>query len=107
MRLKVILVMAGVFLSAFVLIGLLVLNVKSSYTTLIRIENQEQYDSIIRGKEPIIDFVSLRDTPFANEVKILKIKFHTTIEHFFDSSKVVSDWLGEIGIRDYPELVGP
>lgn len=104
---KHLLMAVGIILLIFVSACLMALNVKSGYTTLIRIDNQEQYEYIIKGKEPIINFVSLRDTPYAEEVKILKIRYHTTTKHLFSSSKVVSEWLGEIGVRHYPELVRP
>jgi len=94
-----------VFVFIFALASLCALNIKSSYTTLIRIETEEQYQQIISGNEPAITFVSLRDTPYANEVKILKVKYHTTIKYFWNSGQMISEWLGNIGIRNYPELV--
>lgn len=103
MKIAGITVLAFVFL--FALASVIALTTKSSYTTLIRIETEEQYQEIISGDEPIITFVSLRDTPYAEEVKILKVKYHTTLEHFWHSGAVIDDWLGEMGIRNYPELV--
>ena len=102
---KNVLAVVAIFAFAFVCACLMALNVKTGYTTLIRIESQEQYEYIISGDEPTIAFVSLRDTPYADEVKILKVNYHTTAECLFDSTRVVDDWLGNVGIRSYPELV--
>jgi len=98
-----------IFILIFILVSslaiLLAINVKSSYTTLIRVDTVEQHDYIVQGKEPNIDFVSLQDTPYNEEVKILRLKYHTTIRHLFDSDHVVDEWLGAVGIRNYPKLV--
>ena len=84
---------------------LLILNVKWDYATLIRIESEDQHNYIVNGKVPNIDFVSLRDTPYAEEVKILKVKYCPTIDHLFNSEYTIDEWLGAIGIRSYPELL--
>ena len=96
--------------SAIILITaiLVTLNVPSSYTTLIRIKTQEQYTYIIAGKEPIIEFDSLKDTPYGDEVKILKIKYRVTPEHLWRSGSgkiIVDEWLSNTGIISYPEFV--
>lgn len=96
----------ALLVSVFVFASLMALNVKTSYTTLVRIETQEQYEYVISGLDPNIDFVSFRDTPYNDKVKILKVKYHTTTEYLFnESGQVVADWLGNAGMRSYPELV--
>ena len=87
-----------------VLATTLTLAVKWEYATLIRIDTEEQHEYIVSGHEPNITFISLRDTSLGNNVKILKVRYHTTVEHLFDSDQTIDGWLGDIGIRNYPVL---
>ncbi len=95
----------SIFTCMLILAVILALTVKTEYTTLIRIDTEKQYNYIIRGEEPYITFISLRDTPYDDEIKILKVKYHTSTEHLFDSTRIIGEWLGNTGIRNYPELV--
>ena len=88
---------------------LLGLNVKTGYSTLIRIDNDIQCQAVVNGQEPDIVFESLRDTPFGDNIKILKVNFHITTDdmNLFvnNGDDHVGGWLDSIGIRNYPGLV--
>ena len=78
------------------------------------LDTADQYNQVVKGQEPYILFDSLRDTPFNDQIKILRVKVHsvTVIDMFTNNNdmdarnRFVGAWLGAIGIRNYPELVG-
>jgi len=54
-----------VFGFVFGLAIILTMTIKTGYTTVIRVDTEAKYEYVIAGDEPLITFVSLRDTPSA------------------------------------------
>lgn len=103
MKCPIIIILAVV--AILLLSVILTLNVRMDYTTVVRVESVEQHTYLVQGREPEIRFVSLRDTPFGDEVKILKVRYHTTIDCLFNSKGFLEEWLAGGGMRNYPEFI--
>jgi hypothetical protein len=88
------------------LITLEVTNAGEQTSVLVKIENQEQ-EKIILYSDREVDCISLMDTPFDGNIKILTAKVHrpSNIWIKYDANQFLLKWLSEKMISSYPNFV--
>ncbi len=76
-------------------------NVRTGHSITISLENDTQKQLLIEGRAPDTTFVSLQDTPYGDNIKILRVKSH----HVWGGENRVSDelskWLDTIQVTSY------
>jgi len=96
----------GLFFIA-VLVGVslfLTFNVRMQHSITISIENDTQILLLIKGHEPETTFESIQDTPYGDNIKILKVNTHHIWGGTRGLNEQLSSWLSSLNITSYPEF---
>ncbi len=102
---RTLLIGIGIIVVLFIFAILMAINVKMpSEKILVRIDTQQQYNSIVLGHSPDIKFESLRDTILGKDIKILRVDSHNVFDDVFASTNShIGKWLQAIGVT-YMEI---
>ena len=79
-------------------------NVKSEASIVISLNSKSQLYALMEGREPDTTFVSIQNTPFAPNIKILRVKTHFVWGGESNMHDQLSLWLDDLGITSYPHF---
>lgn len=80
-------------------------NFNSLESITIRLDSDLQKSQLINGRIPDIKFYSLQDTPYGNNIKILRVLTHYSWgEGYHTITDKLSNWLNIFGITNYSKF---
>jgi hypothetical protein len=98
-------IILGIIVAGAIVGCLVSWNVRKEVAVLAKI-NSDQYDIIIHEQLPDIKLDSIRDTPFGDNIKIIKFQAHVVPADglFATPTDHVIKWLGTIGVIGYSSI---
>ena len=81
-------------------------HVGSEREILISITSPNEIGLIENGREPDITFLKLADTPYGEDIKLLKVSTHFVWDGQSNIYNHIAEWLSSIEVESYPDLAG-
>ena len=104
-EIKEFLVAIGVLIGIVIFAIIMTYNIKDGQLITISLDNQEQLMQLTKGHPPDTSFVSVQDTPFGDNIKILRVDTHFAWgEGYSVLDKQIEAWLDSIGVKYYDKF---